>query len=477
MKSNIIKSAFSLALFAGLIAGCANNDDYGNPLGDGSDRLAGCVQPALTVNKTVPQVVAMASSAVQTYTTAEGTEDVIEAYVTSSDERGAFFKVISLQTLPSAGPVVGFSISVDATTLFGEGFYPGRKVYVKLKDLKYAKVDGSLKLGAEYKPSPDAPIEVGRLSQQIYKNHVIPACSEVDEDVLARPMTIAQALNDANLNTLIDLTGVEFSDDNVGKPYYDEFDGNTIGGATNRFLINRTGGEIIFRTSGFANFAGNTISGKSGTIRGVLTKFAGTYQFLARYDSDIMLTEERFDPAPPLGGTALTYGVYNQNFETTAVGTKVFPNAINDAFVGGRYWEVKTFGNNEYIEMTSYAGSSAPGVTAKTLFFIPVDFTAANNFTFKKEFRFMAGEALKVYYVTSANYSPLGVANMGTFVNITDSFTGLTYPATGQSQNAFTTAGTYAIPASLTGTGFFVFEYSGNATVTTTVQIDDIVVN
>ena len=29
----------------------------------------------------------------------------------------------------------------------------------------------------------------------------------------------------------------------------------------------------------------------------------------------------------------------------------------------------------------------------------------------------------------------------------------------------------------LTGTGYFVFEYTGSATITTTVQIDDIVIN
>ena len=65
---------------------------------------------------------------------------------------------------------------------------------------------------------------------------------------------------------------------------------------------------------------------------------------------------------------------------------------------------------------------------------------------------------------------------MSTFVNITPSFT-ISYPAIGSSENSFNSAGTYAIPAGLTGNGYFVFEYVGTTTVTTTVQIDDIVIN
>ncbi|RZK64189.1 MAG: hypothetical protein EOO92_27850 [Pedobacter sp.] len=127
--------------------------------------------------------------------------------------------------------------------------------------------------------------------------------------------------------------------------------------------------------------------------------------------------------------------------------------------------------------MTAFNGQNIPGQASKAYFFVPVDFSAANSFTFSKEIRFMAGEALKVYYITSANYTALNTFNPANLVNITSSFTGLVYPAANQSQNTFTTAGTYAIPSSLTGTGFFVFEYTGTSTVTTTIQIDDIIIN
>jgi hypothetical protein len=122
--------------------------------------------------------------------------------------------------------------------------------------------------------------------------------------------------------------------------------------------------------------------------------------------------------------------------------------------------------------MTSFGGG---GVTAKSFFMVPVDFTAANTFTFKKEARYNKGEVLKVFYVKSADYVP-GYLNPFVFVDITSSFT-LTYPAIDASESSFTSSGTYNIPASLTGTGYFVFQYAGTPTLTTTMQIDDITIN
>jgi hypothetical protein len=59
-------------------------------------------------------------------------DDIIEAYVVSSDENGNFFKTI-LQTLgTTTTPAVGFSVPVDASNTYVD-FRIGNKVYVKLK--------------------------------------------------------------------------------------------------------------------------------------------------------------------------------------------------------------------------------------------------------------------------------------------------------------------------------------------------------
>jgi len=462
MKTTFYKPVLFTMLAAGMLASCINDDDYGIV-------NVPCTETTLQKNFEVADVPAGT-------VLAQFTQDkVIEAYVTSSDRSGNFFKSISFQTLNGSH---GFSVPVDVSSTF-INFEPGRKVYIKLQGL-YTDRRNGVRIGDVYLNGSAA--EVGRLPESKYRTALQRSCTVVDEDVLARPMTIAQALNDANLNTLIDLQNVQFESGALGRNYYDATD--QIGGATNHDLLDATGAKIIFRTSSFADFAPRKVAEGSGTVRGVLTKFNNDYQFIARSEADVNLTGERFAidlSAPALTGNNITFaGTYSETFESYAVANRNFPRAVNDPTEGTRYWEVKQFPantGNKYIEMTSFNGGSNPGVPAKVLYFVPVDFTAASNFTFKKQFRFMAGAALNVYYVTAANYTAGGPVNMANFVPITGDFNNLQYPATGQSQNSFTTAGNYAIPASLTGNGFFVFEYVGTTTVTTTVQIDDIEIN
>jgi hypothetical protein len=286
---------------------------------------------------------------------------------------------------------------------------------------------------------------------------------------------LAAAYADVNQNTLVELDAVQFSEASINRTYYDVDSG---GGATNHTLISAAGGaEQVIRFSSFCPFTGNQVPKGSGKIRGVLSKYDTDFQFIVRYESDIKLNEVRFDVTPPIVGSNIVYnGTLNEPFTSYTVNQTNFPKYINDAVVGTRYWQVKSFSSNNYIEMSSFNGSGNPGVESKTYFFVPVDFTAANSITFKEKIRFYAGDCLKVYYVSSANYTAGGAFNIADLTNITSSFN-ITYPSIGSSENNFNSAGTYTIPSALAGTGFFIFEYTGTTIVTTTVQIDDIVIN
>jgi len=464
MKTIINKSILALIVTAGLLASCVNEDDYATP-------VLNCAETYLTPNlepKAIPAVDIAAKY--------KGPKDgIIEAYVVSSDVAGNFFKSVSLQTLDGS---FGFSIPADVTSIFRK-MEPGRKVFIKL-DSTYTDTEfGSLRIGALYNA-----IEVGRLAPTDFNDIVIPSCTVINEEQLVKKVSILEAIKDVNINTLIELKDVEFVKESVNKTYYDA--GNAIGGATNHYLEDASGRRIIFRTSEFTTYAGNKVPLGAGTVRGVLTKYREDYQFIARTEADIKLDKPRFGEAPPdpnqsqtaQGGTALAFtGSLTEDFQSYAAATAAFPKYVNDYTVGTRYWQAKDFQGNKYIEMTSFSGATSPGSPSKSYFMVPVDFSAASTFAFSKEIRYMKGEALKVYYVTEADYKAKNVIDATKFIDITSSFTSLTYPATDQSQNNFTTAGTYNIPSTLTGNGFFVFEYTGSATVTTTIQIDDIKIN
>lgn len=461
MKTTILKSVLFSALMAGAFTSCVNDDDYGIPEFD-------CTETSLVKTKEVADIPATATLAQYLG------DDVIEAYVTSSDEGGNFFKTISFQTLDGSK---GFSVPIDATSTF-ISFTPGRKVFVKMKNLYTDLSNGGKRIGAVF-ISSSGNASVGRLLESQYKEVLVASCQLVNEDDLVRTMTIAEAKNDANINTLIELDGVQFSDGAIASTYYDA--ANVVGGATNHLLNDINGNSVIFRTSSFATYAGRPVPDGSGKVRGVMTKFGSDYQFMARTERDVKLDQERFfvDFAAPIVGDAIVYsGSFTENFEsysTTVPASRVFPAYINDPLVGSRYWETKTFSNNKYIQMTSFGGTAEAN---RSLFIVPVDMTAANTFAFQSKSGFTNGLALKVYYILEANYTPGAVLNPANLVDITSSFT----ISPGQSNgypNDFTNSGNYAIPASLTGNGFFVFEYTGNGSggVTSTIQIDNITVN
>lgn len=454
MKKIILKSGLLLSLAIGLFTGCASDDHYTTP-----ENTLETFE--LTPNRTV------ASLPNGSTPTLISTDDIIEAYVTSSDEQGTFYKSISFQTIPTDGSnPIGFSVPVNATTLFGKGFTPGRKVYIKLNGLYSAKVYGSLQIGSLYQGT------IGRISEFEWKNYLFPSATIVPESAMVRTMTLAQAYTDPVQNTLIELTGVQFSDGSINRTYYDIDSG---GGATNHMLTSSTGGaEQIIRFSSFAPFTGKMVPTGSGTIRGVLTKYSSDFQFIVRYETDINLTATRFDTNPPVGGTAIVYsGNFTENFTSYATNLSVFPKYVNDPVVGSRVWQVKTFGGNKYMQMSSFGGT--PEVN-KSAFIVPVDFTAANNFSFKTLSGYDNGSPLKVYY--STNYVPGGNLNDATLVDITSNFTIPNGPAAAYA-STFTASGVWAIPTSLTGNGFFIFIYEGNGNggVTTTMEVDDITVN
>lgn len=273
-----IKYTFAaLALVATLATtSCANNDDVSTPE---------IKYHQATATITLEELYAKANPTLQQYTE----NDVLEAYVSSSDEGGTFYKSVSLQNLEGTK---GFSISVDMYNIVNH-IGPGRKVYVYLKDMYFSIVNGSLVLGDIYEET-----SVGRMRPQDFYKKVFASNVVVPETELMRTITLADLKNDNYINTLVEIEKVQFADNAVDKTYYDA--ANVIGGATNHNIVDASG-IMIFRTSEFSKFATRVVSKNSGKIRGVLTKFNSDYQFMARTFNDIQLTENRIGVDPGEG--------------------------------------------------------------------------------------------------------------------------------------------------------------------------------
>jgi hypothetical protein len=457
---NIIKNIVTLTLFSTLFSSCVN-DTFDTPVQDV------CVSPGLTKTKEVAAIYTTATNTTAVYTS----DDIVEAYVISSDEGGNFYKSMYFQPVDGSK---GFNLSVDEVNAYTKNFQPGKKVFLKLKGLAYAN-PSSFGRGLIFGAPPTDIFAVDRLSGLTYKANLIPSCDVVSEDVLVHKITLAQ-VGDAYLNTLVEFDDVQFVDESAGGTY----DSNRNDDFDSSIFVTNGSNTLTIRTSRFANFAGYKVPVGKGKIRGVLSRFNSTYQVVLRTERDVNMPNPRVDYSPTLIGTnsGVFPGTVTETFESYIASPSQtnFPNYINDAAVGSRYFEVKTFSSNKYIQMTSFGSGGANN----TYLFVPVNMTTANNFSFKSNMGFWNGAVLNVYYVLATDYTPGGKVDVSKMVNITSKFTIPTTPTSGYGAT-FTSSGVYAIPATVSGNGYFVFEYAGNANafpaLTTTLQLDNITVN
>ena len=153
-----------------------------------------------------------------------------------------------------------------------------------------------------------------------------------------------------------------------------------------------------------------------------------------------------------------------EDFETGAINSSVMPNDWSNIAVQGndRLWEIKSFNNNKYAQMTSHNGTGA----YQTMLISPaVDLNEIqkNNVTFQWNSGYTNGAELKVYLIQLVG----GTMQTTLLQTINDNSNPTGYGA------AFNTVNLDLTP--YTGIAFLAFEYNGvGGTTTTTYQIDNV---
>jgi hypothetical protein len=333
MKNIFLNSFFGISLF--IITSCSTEVEM--------PKLV-CTQPDFTVNKTVEKVYELSNNTAKQYLY----DDIIEAYVVSSDEGGNFFKTISLQTIAAAKtPAIGFSVPIDASNTYID-YRVGNKVYVKLKNQFTDLYYGGLRIGSLYVSNAGDPT-IGRISQNDYKNVLNASCTIIDENTLVESLSIEEALKDYKLNTLIELNNVEFTEAALGRHYFEE--SNNVGGSTNWNLRDKTGNQIIFRTSSYAKFADHFVPEGSGKVRGILTKFGTDYQLMVRYESDIDMNGKRNVP------------FFAEDFQSVKNNVNfVLPGWSNIVEKATKLWKSMVYSGNGYAEFNTTSTTAAENI-------------------------------------------------------------------------------------------------------------------
>ncbi|WP_149205782.1 DUF5689 domain-containing protein [Flavobacterium johnsoniae] len=333
MKNIVLNLFFGIAL----LSVCSCNNEIETP-------VLGCTQPDFKVNKTVEKVYELSANTAKQYLY----DDIVEAYVVSSDEGGNFFKSISLQTKASANnPAIGFSVPVDASNTYID-YRVGNKVYVKLKNQFTDLYYGGLRIGSLYVSNAGDPT-VGRISQNEYKNVLNASCAIIDENELVQSLSVEEALSDNKLNTLIELNNVEFTEAALGRHYFEE--SNNVGGSTNWYLRDKTGNQIIFRTSSYAKFANHFVPEGSGKVKGILTKFGTDYQFMVRHESDIVMNGKRNVP------------FFAEDFQSVKNNVNfALPGWSNIVEKASKLWKSMVYAGNGYAEFNTTSTTAAENI-------------------------------------------------------------------------------------------------------------------
>jgi hypothetical protein len=331
------KSLLNLFFIVSLLSFCSCNNEIENP------KLE-CTQPDFVVNKTVEKIYDLSGNVAKQYFY----DDVIEAFVVSSDEEGNFFKSISFQTKPSSkNSAIGFSVPIDMSNSYID-YRIGNKVYVKLKNQFTDLYFGGLRIGTLYVSNAGDPT-IGRISQNEIKEVLRASCTIVDENELVESLSIEEALSDDKLNTLIELNDVEFTEAALGRHYFEE--SNNVGGSTNWNLRDKSGNQIIFRTSGYAKFADHFVPEGSGKVRGILTKFGSDYQLMIRSESDIVMNEKRNTP------------VFAEDFQSVKNNVNfVLPGWGNIVEKAAKLWKSMVYAGNGYAEFNTTSTTAAENI-------------------------------------------------------------------------------------------------------------------
>ena len=205
---------------------------------------------------------------------------IFEAYVVSSDYGGNFYKKLIIQDSPE-NPEFGIEVLVDKTSLF-EAFEVGRKVYVKVNGLSISYDDGedNYPLGFVPPGSSDPDETPGRyrlgsliggrvddISQFLYTDHIM---RSLDIATIVPTVVAIEDFGEDNLNTMIQIQGMQFERNELEKTYAgeanDSFDGFRI------LLSCADESTTTLQTSTFADFKSHTVATGQGNINAVLAK-------------------------------------------------------------------------------------------------------------------------------------------------------------------------------------------------------------
>lgn len=231
----------------------------------------------------------------------------IRGIVVGNDEGGNIYNSLYIQDNTGA-----IAISVSQSGLYGP-FSVGQGVLIELQGLYVGGYGKQAQIGTTYtNPNrEDATPQVGRMSRYQWQEHfrLLSKNDGYMDGIFANPIECKWNLNSLDIaqycGQLVTLKGVVLAEAD-GKAVFAPDDGSVslTSNCANRVISGV--GNVVLRTSTYANFAKLPMPTGTVDITGVASRYNDTWQLLMRTDKDIVASST--EPAPhatPTGkGTA-----------------------------------------------------------------------------------------------------------------------------------------------------------------------------
>jgi len=236
--------------------------------------------PDIETNATLADIVDLWQEG--TFVTIE--EDlVVSAVVIADDFSGNYFRSIVIQDDEGTG----ITFLLNARDLHND--YPiGRRIYIEAKDLVVGDFNGLIQLGGSVFINDDGFEQMGGIEESLLDKYI----TKGQREQFISPKTASiNELGFQDLSTLVEIDDIQVVESELGLPFADAENLRS----ENRTLEDCDGNQLVLRSSGFADFADETLPGGRGKLVGVYSVFGTTKQLFIRDLNDVDMGGERCD--------------------------------------------------------------------------------------------------------------------------------------------------------------------------------------
>lgn len=311
--------------------------------------------------------------------------EVLEAYVTSSDEAGNFYNELIIQDQP-AQPEYGLRILVESSNTFSN--YPvGTKIRVHLQGLGLDRVSGEWRLGS-VQTLFDQPSLTG-IPHPLITDFIEKSCVQ---DELLEPYSVGDLdLDQLPLLTLIRLDGIQFIEEDLDKSYADS-ENESI-----RELEDCEGKKFSLISSSFSDFQSDPINQGRGSIVGIIEPMGSKRTIRIRSLEDLDFSEDRCTSNSPIEEDNLIFisEIADPNNESGARFIELYNAGSQERVLDG--WVLQRF-TNASTEVSSETDLSGLRIEAKGTLVL-----AANGEVFQQIYGITADAVVSGNSVANSN--------------------------------------------------------------------------